>query len=204
MFAAWVSVETASESVAATTEKPSSSSPRLSPPAPQNRSTAHGRGRLSSHLRTASPSFGVRRIGMGFEPDTFSTTNPDPVSRIAICGKLWDRIGAVDLSRISHQLDVIPVPSASTAKPNALALSRISTARAASEGFMLLPRWESSANAQSQLTLAGVEGFRPRAPSPPKSSSPLSSPQPASSDSPHDPRRHSISSASALFEFPPY
>ena len=58
MFAACVSVATGSESAAATTENPLSSSPKLNPPAPQNRSIAQGRGLLSSQARTRSPSLG--------------------------------------------------------------------------------------------------------------------------------------------------
>ena len=51
-------IATGSESAAATTENPPSSSPKLNPPAPQKRSMAQGRGLLSSQSRTQFLSFG--------------------------------------------------------------------------------------------------------------------------------------------------
>ena len=63
MFDEWVSVEVGSESAAETTENPASSSPRLSPPAPQKRSMAHGRGLVCSQARTAFSSFGSGEPG---------------------------------------------------------------------------------------------------------------------------------------------
>ena len=91
MLAAWVSMATASESAAATIEKPPSWSPRLKPPAPENRSMAQGLGRSLSQRWTELGSLwsGDPRCPFQCKPHTATGWQSMPISLVSLIESMW-------------------------------------------------------------------------------------------------------------------